>query len=91
MTKSILLDEHKKDLQKVLSIIAKYHPAFGANASLLHLPARALALQVADNAARDLGYESAKDAVDGIQNVNCFFSSIASRKLNSKFFFVFIK
>ncbi|MBY9005572.1 MAG: SIR2 family protein [Candidatus Lokiarchaeota archaeon] len=51
---------------KALEIIGKYHPDFYGNQGVIAMPARKLAKQLAEGIANELGYSSAKEAIDTI-------------------------
>ncbi len=56
----------KNTRRKALEIIVKYHPAFRCNASSIHMPAREKTLRIADDLAKELGYNNAISAVNDV-------------------------
>jgi hypothetical protein len=60
---AVLLNE-KGEKRKALEIIGLYHPSFRGNASVLNLPAKKKAEELAEKISRELGYNDAHSAVD---------------------------
>ncbi len=52
--------------QKTLEILGRYHPDFYGNQSIISMPARRIAKNFAKQLANELGYSSAKQAIDNI-------------------------
>ncbi|MBN1802643.1 MAG: SIR2 family protein [Candidatus Lokiarchaeota archaeon] len=64
--RTALLLKERKDPQEALKIIGKFHPSYRGNASVLHMPARELAVSLARDLAVQQGYEDVKSALESI-------------------------